>query len=294
MGEYVNSSIGPLHRVDFGGDGDLIVLVHGLGGSTTNWIAVADGLARYGRVLALDLPGFGLSPPGPDYRLETHREAVESFIEMEGPPATLIGNSTGGLIAQMVAAHRPDLVSRLLLVAPASPPVLPDPRLDWPTAIRLALQATPGFGNAYGRRFINSHTPEELVRLSMEMITHRRGRVPVEVIEASVDMARIRKELPWSAEATASTASSIAAFYARRSEHVRMIRAITAPTLVVQGVSDHIVSPTAVERICRLRPDWKLVQMEDTGHTPQMDAPLRFLAEVEPWLKEIGAQAVSA
>jgi pimeloyl-ACP methyl ester carboxylesterase len=294
MGEYVNSSIGPLHRVDFGGDGDLIVLVHGLGGSTTNWIAVADGLARYGRVLALDLPGFGLSPPGPDYRLETHREAVESFIEMEGPPATLIGNSTGGLIAQMVAAHRPDLVSRLLLVAPASPPVLPDPRLDWPTAIRLALQATPGFGNAYGRRFINSHTPEELVRLSMEMITHRRGRVPVEVIEASVDMARIRKELPWSAEATASTASSIAAFYARRSEHVRMIRAITAPTLVVQGVSDHIVSPTAVERICRLRPDWKLVQMEDTGHTPQMDAPLRFLAEVEPWLKEIGAKAVGA
>jgi pimeloyl-ACP methyl ester carboxylesterase len=294
MGEYVNSSIGPLHRVDFGGDGELIVLVHGLGGSTTNWIAVADGLARYGRVLALDLPGFGLSPPGPDYRLETHREAVESFIEMEGPPATLIGNSTGGLIAQMVAAHRPDLVSRLLLVAPASPPVLPDPRLDWPTAIRLALQATPGFGNAYGRRFIKSHTPEELVRLSMEMITHRRGRVPVEVIEASVDMARIRKELPWSAEATASTASSIAAFYARRSEHVRMIRAITAPTLVVQGVSDHIVSPTAVERICRLRPDWKLVQMEDTGHTPQMDAPLRFLAEVEPWLKEIGVQAVSA
>jgi pimeloyl-ACP methyl ester carboxylesterase len=73
-----------------------------------------------------------------------------------------------------------------------------------------------------------------------------------------------------------------------------MIRAITAPTLVVQGVSDHIVSPTAVERICRLRPDWKLVQMEDTGHTPQMDAPLRFLAEVEPWLKEIGAQAVGA
>jgi pimeloyl-ACP methyl ester carboxylesterase len=294
MGEYVNTSIGPVHRVEFGGSGDLIVLVHGLGGSTTNWIAVADGLARHGRVLALDLPGFGLSPPGPDYRLETHRDAVEEFIEMEGAPATLIGNSTGGLVAQMVAAHRPALVSRLLLVAPASPPVLPDPRLDWPTAIRLALQATPGFGTVYGRRFIATHTPEELVRLSLEMITHQRGRVPLDVIEASVDMARIRRELPWSAEATARTATSIAAFYANRADHVRMIRAITAPTLVVQGVSDHIVSPTAVERICRLRPDWKLVQMEDTGHTPQMDAPLRFLAEVEPWLSEIGAQAVGA
>lgn len=285
---------GPLHRVDFGGNGEPMVLVHGLGGSTTNWIAVADGLARHGRVLAIDLPGFGLSPPARDYRLETHREAIENFIEMEGAPATLIGNSTGGLLSQMVAAHRPDLVDRLVLVAPATPPVLPDPRLDWAMAIRLAIQATPGLGTVWGRRFINRHTPEELVRLSMEMITHRRGRVPLEVIEASIDMARIRKELPWSVQATARTATSIAAFYATRAEYIRMIRAIAAPTLVVQGLSDHIVSPTAVERICSLRPDWKLVQMPDTGHTPQMDAPLRFLAEVEPWLSQIGAQAVGA
>ena len=244
----------------------------------------------------MDLPGFGLSPPARDYRLETHREAVESFIEMEGDgaPVTLIGNSTGGLLAQMVAAHRPELIQRMVLVAPAAPPVLPDPRFDWPTAVRLALQATPGFGATYGRRFISNHSPEELVRLSMEMITHRRGRVPLEVIEASIDMARIRKELPWSAEATARTATSIAAFYANRAQHVKMIRAVTAPTLVVQGVSDRIVSPTAVERICRLRPDWTLVQMEDTGHTPQLDAPLRFLAAIEPWLSQVGAQAVGA
>ncbi len=294
MGEYVNTSIAPIHKVVFGGSGEPIVLVHGLGGSTTNWIAVADGLARHGRILAIDLPGFGLSPPARDYRLETHREAVESFIEIEGAPVTLVGNSTGGLIAQMVAAHRPDLVSRMVLVSPATPPVLSDPRLDWPTAIRLALQATPGFGAAYGRRFIESHSAEELVRLSLEMITHRRGRVPLQVIEASIDMARIRKELPWSAEATARTATSIALFYANRAAHIRMIRAITAPTLVVQGVSDHIVSPTVVERICGLRPDWTLVQMQDTGHTPQMDAPLRFLAEVEPWLSEFEAQAVGA
>jgi pimeloyl-ACP methyl ester carboxylesterase len=294
MGEYVTLPTGPVHGVDFGGNGETIVLVHGLGGSTSNWIAVADGLARHGKVLAMDLPGFGLSPPARDYRLETHREAIEGFIETAGSPATLIGNSTGGLLSQMVASHRPDLVRRMVAVAPASPPVFPDPRLDWPTAIRLALQATPGFGEAYGRRFIRTHTPEELVRLSLKMITHQRGRVPLNVIEASIDMARIRRELPWSAEATARTATSIAAFYANRAEHVRMIRAITAPTLVVQGVSDHIVSPTAVERICRLRPDWKLVRMEDTGHTPQMDAPLRFLAEVEPWLSEVGVQAVGA
>jgi pimeloyl-ACP methyl ester carboxylesterase len=294
MGDYVTASTGPVHKVEYGGSGDLIVLVHGLGGSTANWLGVRTGLARHGRVVAIDLPGFGLSPPARDFRLETHRQAIEDFIEVEGAPATLIGNSTGGLLSEMVASHRPDLVDRLVLVAPASPPVFPDPRFHWPTGIRLALQATPGVGVGFGRRFVKVHTPEELVRLSMQMITHSMGRVPLEVIEASVDMARIRKELPWTAEATARTATSIAAFYANRAGYIRMIRAISAPTLVVQGFSDHIVSPTAVENVCSLRPDWKLVQMPDTGHTPQMDAPLRFLAEVEPWLSEMSARAVGA
>ncbi len=283
MGDYVSITTGPIHQVDFGGEGRVILLVHGLGGSTTNWMAVAGALARHGRVLAIDLPGFGLSPPARDFRLETHRQAVEAYMESLDGPVTLVGNSTGGLLSEMIASHRPELVRRLVLVAPATPPVYPDPRLDWSTAVRLAIQATPIIGEAWGRRFVRTHTPQQLVRMSMQMITHKPGRVPVSVIEASVDMARVRKALPWTAEATARTASSIAALYANRPRFVRMVRAITAPTLVVQGVSDHIVSPSAVEWLCRLRPDWDLAQMPDTGHTPQMDAPLRFLSEVEPW-----------
>ena len=107
-------------------------------------------------------------------------------------------------------------------------------------------------------------------------------------------MARIRKELPWAADATARTATSIARLYSRRTEHVTMIRSIEAPTLVVQGVSDHIVSPTAVEWICALRPDWELVHLDDTGHTPQMDAPHRFVDVVRKWLTRAEDQAVGA
>ncbi len=294
MGAYIDTDLGPMHHVEFGGAGPSIVLVHGLGGSTTNWLAVADRLARHGRVVAVDLPGFGLSPPAGDFHLETHRQAVESYIAEEHGSATIMGNSTGGLLAEMVASHRPELVERLVLVAPATPPVYPDPRLDWPTVVRLAIQATPVVGEAWGRRFIRTHTPQELVRMSMQMITHKPGRVPMSVIEASIEMARIRKGLPWSPEATARTATSIAALYANRSRYVQMIRGITAPTLVVQGVTDHIVSPTAVEWLCRLRPDWDLVQMTDTGHTPQMDAPLRFLSAVEPWLARATDAAVVA
>jgi pimeloyl-ACP methyl ester carboxylesterase len=63
-----------------------------------------------------------------------------------------------------------------------------------------------------------------------------------------------------------------------------MVRKIMAPTLVLHGVDDPIVSRTAVEWLCWMRPDWTFIQMEDTGHTPQIDAPIRTLSLVEPWL----------
>jgi pimeloyl-ACP methyl ester carboxylesterase len=280
--------------VDFGGSGPSIVLIHGLGGSTTNWSAVGPGLGDIGAVRAIDLPGFGLSPPRADYRLDTHRDSVIAYLETLEEPSTLIGNSTGGLLAELIAAHRPDLVDRLVLVCPATPPIVPDPRLDWPTALRLAIQATPGLGEAYGRHFVRSNTPEELVRKSLAMITHKPGRVPMSLIEESREMARIRKSLPWAEHATARTATSIARLYSRRPDFVTMILSIEAPTLVVQGMSDHIVSPTSVEWLCTLRPDWDLVQLDDTGHTPQMDAPQRFLKVARDWLAPAEQKAAGA
>ena len=294
MGSYVSTPKGPMHEVDYGGTGPSLILIHGLGGSTTNWNAVAPALTALGRVRAVDLPGFGVTPPRSDFRLGTHRDSVIAYLETLDGPFTLIGNSTGGLLAELIASDRPDLVDGLILVSPATPPVVPDPRLDWPTAARLAIQATPGIGAAYGRRFIRTNTPEQLVRKSLNMITHKPGRVPMSLIEESREMARIRKQLPWAQYATARTATSIARLYSRRPVYVAMILAIQAPTLVVQGVSDHIVSPTAVEWLCALRPDWELVHLDDTGHTPQMDAPHRFVDVVRRWLTRAEDQAVGA
>jgi len=285
VADYIPTSHGPMHQVDFGGTGPSLVLIHGLGGSTTNWNAVAPAITRLGKTRAIDLPGFGLTPPRQDFHVETHRDSVIGYLEtLDDPPHTLIGNSSGGLLAELVAGARPDLVDRLVLVSPATPPVFPDPRLDWPTVIRLAVQATPFLGEFYGRYFLHSNTPEELVRKSLEMITHKPGRVPMTVIEDSREMATIRKQLPWAEHATARTATSIAVLYARRFSFVRIVRSIEAPTLVIQGSSDRIVSPTAIRWLCSLRPDWAHVELADTGHTPQMDAPLRFIEVLSEWM----------
>jgi pimeloyl-ACP methyl ester carboxylesterase len=285
MFDYLELSHGPVHWKSYGGEGTNFVLVHGLGGSIANWDVIGPRLARLGNVTALDLPGFGLSPPGPDWTLETHARAVDEFIRHRGAPAVLIGNSMGALLSEMVAANNPDLVDALVLISPATPPRLPDPYIDWPTARRLVANSTPGVGPVINRRMLARLTPRELINESLARITHKPGRVPLEMVEAFVHLAEIRSHYPWAVDAVPKTGQSIRWHFLHRRQFVAMIRDIKSPTLVVHGVDDRIISRTAVEWLCSLRLDWELIQMEDTGHTPHIDAPIRFLGVLEPWLE---------
>src|ERR1017187_8973387 len=98
------------------------LFVHGLGGSSANWTDLMDELrqpptqGQPGPALAceaLDLPGFGFSPPPPDgdYSIDGHASSVIGLIEKRANwPVHLVGNSLGGSICTRVAARRPDLV----------------------------------------------------------------------------------------------------------------------------------------------------------------------------------------
>src|SRR5438876_966375 len=114
---------GPVHYADFGGTGPTLVLVHGLGGSHVNWMAVAPALARDARVLAVDLAGFGRTPLGErSADVHANRILLDRFLEaVAAGPVVLVGNSMGGLVAMMEAALAPERVAGLVLVAPAQP-----------------------------------------------------------------------------------------------------------------------------------------------------------------------------
>jgi pimeloyl-ACP methyl ester carboxylesterase len=137
-------------------------------------------------------------------------------------------------------------------------------------------------------------SPRRLVNDSLRRITHDPARVPLPLVEEFVKLAERRKRLPWVADAVPMTGRSIRRAFQRYSQFVAMIRDITAPTLVVQGIADQIVSPTSVEWLCSLRPDWTLIQMEDTGHTPQIDAPVRFMGVLTPWLESLSKREKTA
>jgi len=102
-------------------EGPPVVLLHGVGGSRSNWALVAPELARARRVLVVDLPGHGRSsalPAAPG--LAPYADRVAKLMEDEGlAPAVVVGHSLGGLVGIRLAGRRPELVCGLVLAAAA-------------------------------------------------------------------------------------------------------------------------------------------------------------------------------
>lgn len=104
-----------LHRLTWGAEGPVVVLVHGLTGRASHWSEVAQRLTAAGyRVVAPDLRGHGASPRAESYTLEEHTADLADLLEATGP-AHLVGHSLGAALAWRVAADRPGLVRRLVL-----------------------------------------------------------------------------------------------------------------------------------------------------------------------------------
>jgi 3-oxoadipate enol-lactonase len=102
-------------------DAPPLVLLHGLGGSRSNWAFLAPELARTRRVVVVDLPGHGRStalPAAPG--LGPYADRVAKLLEDEGlAPADVVGHSFGGLVGIRLAVRRPELVRSIVLAAAA-------------------------------------------------------------------------------------------------------------------------------------------------------------------------------
>jgi pimeloyl-ACP methyl ester carboxylesterase len=104
-----------------GGEGEPLVLVHGLGGAAANWVALAPLLLPGRRLLVPELPGHGGSSPLPAApSLNGYADRLGLLLEHEGiAPAAIVGHSLGGAIALRLAIRRPEAVSALVLAGAA-------------------------------------------------------------------------------------------------------------------------------------------------------------------------------
>lgn len=287
---------GPVHYATWDGpsDGPTFVCVHGLGGSHVNWLSVAPHLAERGRVLAVDLAGFGRTPPaGRRSTIGANRRLLDRFMHATGAaPAILVGNSMGGLISALEASSAPESVAGLILVDPALPRGL-NASADPVVAAIFATYLVPGVGEQFLKRRAKLLGPERLVRDTMSMCTVDPSRIAPEVFDAHVALARERAKMAWGHKAFLEAARSLLRRLARRERLMGAFHAISCPTLLVHGERDRLVPVAAARAIAAMRPDWTLHVLDDLGHIPQIEDPGRWLAAVEGWLEGAGRAAVA-
>ncbi|MGI5207607.1 alpha/beta fold hydrolase [Spirillospora sp. CA-108201] len=230
-----------------------LLLLHGSGASGGTWNPMIPALAARRRVVRVDLPGCGQSPPGPSYAVPDQARRVAALLDGLGiGRACVAGHSSGGYVATALAEQRPDLVGSLALISTG--PSLGD-LLRQPLLIRALLSPPLGpllwarRSDAVIRRGIGATAagpvdiPDDLVS-GVRAITYRSMR---EVLREN------------------------AAYVAERSVPERLA-ALGLPLLVVFGDADPRWDPASAHRYEAV-PGARVEMLPGAGHLPVLEAP---------------------
>jgi pimeloyl-ACP methyl ester carboxylesterase len=280
---------GPVHYARWDGpDERTFVLVHGLGGSLLSWLAVAPGLARHGRVLALDLAGFGQTPrAGRRSRISENRALLSRFVdEVAGGPVLLCGNSMGGGIAMLQAALEPASVDGLVL----SNSVFPWVRGAYPTPIVMfgfGLYRLPRVGEWASRKRLTALEAERAIRFGLRIIAADPSRIDPDLVRAHVEMLQRHQADDDAGPAFLEAARSLMSLGRRPNATRWILDSVKCPVLVIHGRQDRLVPLGFAEEALAGHPDWEMRVIPKVGHIPQMEAPERWLGVVAGWLDRL-------
>nr|WSW61740.1 alpha/beta hydrolase [Streptomyces sp. NBC_00998] len=248
------------------------LFVHGLGGSSTNWSDLMVQLEDTVDGEALDLPGFGWSPPPADrdYSVTALARAVIRHLDAaDRGPVHLFGNSLGGAVSTRVAAVRPDLVRTLTLVSPA----LPELRVQ-KSAVPTALLAVPGMASLFGR-LTRGLTAEERTRGVTDLCYGDPSRVTPEGFGHAVAEMERRMALPYFWDAMTRSSRGIVDAYTLGGQHGlwRQAQRVLAPTLLVYGGRDQLVSYRMAQKAAASFRGSRLLSLPEAGHVAMMEYP---------------------
>lgn len=272
------------------GEGEPVLLIHGLGASKVTFVPTIDDLALDHHVHALDLPGYGNSdaplPTGERYSLAWYADVVAQYCEANGLDRVhLVGNSMGARIAVEVALRRPDLVASLVGLCPAVP--LEPLRLARPLLRTLPLHwaaASPVW------------VPPEVLRNGISALFFDADRLPPANLDAAVDEALLQFTRRDYRLAAAAGARAIAMDRGRGRRGLwQRLRHLEVPTMWIFGGMDPLVDRGAAARAREALPDDAIVELwHDCGHVPQFELPDRTHARIRSFLGSGSATRVSA
>ena len=264
-----------------GPDGEPAVFIHGLGGNATNWTDLMGELDDDLAGVALDLPGFGASPPprDGDYRPVGHARAVADLIRSRfGVPVHVFGNSLGGAVAIQLAGLVPDLVRTMTLVSPAMPEFRPRR-----TTVQLPAISVPGVGTKLVDKYL-AMSPEQRVAASINVCFADPSLIPAQRWREEEEAVIAWSRLPYAADALrSSTKGMLGGFFSRRSHPWSILEHSTAPLLCVYGREDQLVRSAAAFRMSNARPGARVVVLPGVGHVAQLERPTQVAQIWRDW-----------
>lgn len=255
-----------LHVRDTGPrDAPAVILIHGFGASLHTWEPWAEALDDDFRVIRLDLPGSGLSPPDPtgDYT-DTRSTALllDLMDRLNVRRAAVVGNSIGGRIAWTFAAQHPDRVTRLVLISPDG-------------------FASPGFD--YGR------PPEVPAMLGLMRYALPRGLLKSNIAVGYADPAALTEPTVTRYHDLMRAPGARDALLKRMEQTVLrdpvpLLARIQAPVLLVWGEQDAMIPFANATDYRRTLADARLVSFPTLGHLPHEEDPALSLPPVRAFL----------
>jgi pimeloyl-ACP methyl ester carboxylesterase len=250
-----------------------VVLLHGGALNSHSWDAML--LLHDIPALALDLPGHGLSSwfEDPVYLPRRVADAMAPAIADLAPRANaLIGHSLGGLASLALAARRPDLVRRLVIVD-ATPGSTPDRSRDI-----LELAADTEF--------------DSLESAVQHTLAQRPNRTAERIRRGLLHNARQRADGRWTWRHDTRPHPSgdrWEMMFEELPSGWEDAAAVRCPTLLIQGSRSRIVLDQDVDRYRQVVADLRVTRIEDAGHNVHGDQPAALGAAIVAFLRETGA-----
>ena len=243
------------------GQGDVVLLLHGIGGGKTIWAGSLSALASAGyRAVAMDFPGYGDSPGTPT--LQAMVDSVLALLDHLGAErSALVGHSMGGMVAQELVAAAPRRVQSLVLACTSS-----------------------AFGKADGdwqARFVAERLAPLDAGLGMAGMAAQ--LVPAMVAPAAAPEAlaasiAVMARVP---EASYRSALRAIAAFDRRSA----LADIRIPTLCLAGEHDRTAPPEVMQRLAQRVTGAEYRCLPDAGHIANVEQPEAFNAAVIDFLR---------
>ncbi len=252
-------------RLKSSGGGAPLVLLHPWGFNMLVWKAVAAPLSKHREVVLVDLPGHGKSSKLEAPISMTRMAAVVlDAMDAHGiERAHLMGNSMGGATALATALLAKERVDRLILIsAPGGAPI--------PEPLQRGVRAwvTPG---AVGSLASPAWALGLALAIPGDSAIVRRVRS---------DLVRLRGAAEWGAFSRRS-----ASLLEVLSKYTPPIEAIRAPTLVIHGENDRVISRRSSESLAARIPSAALKVIPDCGHMSEVECPEALLGFVGPFLE---------